>query len=131
MFQVVEFTALQFNMNEIVKLEAIFHRIDDSADGRVNLSELLDYIGLDRSDFAKRVFSIFDSDGSGTIGKLFILPLVPFKANCLTFWYILCPPGRLSGIYFELVELLLLLGCFSSNVCFRPIRPGCERENRG
>jgi len=50
-----EFEALQFTKPELVKLEKIFERIDDSADGHIDLIELLDYVDIKVCPFAKRV----------------------------------------------------------------------------
>ena len=35
--------------------------------GEVSITEMLDLLGLPRTRFAKRVFAIFDADGSGEV----------------------------------------------------------------
>mmetsp|Transcript_46202 Transcript_46202/g.93246 ORF Transcript_46202/g.93246 Transcript_46202/m.93246 type:complete len:298 (+) Transcript_46202:115-1008(+) len=73
------FDALQFRREDLVKMERIFDRIDESADGTISLHELLDYVGLKENDFAKRTFGIFDEDGNGTIDfREFVLSMWNF-----------------------------------------------------
>lgn len=62
-----KFGALQISKSEALKLYTVFHRADLDGGGTINLLELLTVIDLERTPFTKRVFSIFDDDGSGDI----------------------------------------------------------------
>ena len=62
-----DFEALKLGPREVRALHTEFVRIDEDGSGQISVTELLDYLQLPRSRFTKRVFSIFDIDGSGEI----------------------------------------------------------------
>lgn len=51
----------------MAKLYGIFQAIDLDHSGSIGLKELLTHIDLNENKFSRRVFSIFDEDGSGQI----------------------------------------------------------------
>jgi len=93
---VESFEALQFKKKDLLQMEKIFGRIDDSADGRVDLMELLDFFDLKNSTFAKRTFAIFDEDSSGTID---------FREFVLSLWnFCSCTDSALRLFAFDLYD---------------------------
>lgn len=61
------FRSLQLEEADIGRLRKIFMSIDTDGSGQIELLELLMYMDLERTPFTKRVFSIFDDDGSKTV----------------------------------------------------------------
>ena len=60
----------------MARLHEQFVIIDKDGSGAIELWELLDYLDLQRNRFAKRVFAIFDADGSNQIDfKEFVVAL--------------------------------------------------------
>lgn len=91
-----EFEALQFTKSELIKLEEIFEKIDDSADGQIDLIELLDFVDIKVCPFAKRTFAIFDEDQSGTID---------FREFVLSLWnFCSCTDSSLRLFAFDLYD---------------------------
>lgn len=67
-----------------------------SGDGRVDLMELLDYVELKNNAFARRTFSIFDEDKSGTID---------FREFVLSLWnFCSCTDAALRMFAFDLYD---------------------------
>lgn len=62
-----KFNALQISRNEVRDLYKVFCKADLDGGGTINLLELLTIVDVERTPFTKRVFSIFDDDGSGEI----------------------------------------------------------------
>ena len=59
------FESLGLKEDDVARLHEQFVIIDKDGSGAIELWELLDYLDLQRNRFAKRVFAIFDADGSG------------------------------------------------------------------
>ena len=70
------FESLKLNELDIGRFRRIFNKIDKDRSGTIELLELLMYLDIERTPFTKRVFSIFDDDGSNTVDfKEFVLAL--------------------------------------------------------
>jgi len=61
------FEALNFSARDVGRLHRAFVDISGTGTTVINQDQLLDFLDVDRNKFTKRVFSIFDEDGSGTI----------------------------------------------------------------
>ena len=61
------FTSLGFTERDLAYLKQVFDKADGDKSGQISLMELLMFLDIDRTKFAKRVFSIFDEDLSGEI----------------------------------------------------------------
>ena len=61
------FESLGLDEADVARLHAQFLKIDKDGSGSLELWEMLDHLDLHRTKFAKRVFSIFDEDGSNEI----------------------------------------------------------------
>ena len=61
------FESLGLKEDDVARLHEQFVIIDKDGSGAIELWELLDYLDLQRNRFAKRVFAIFDADGSNQI----------------------------------------------------------------
>ena len=61
------FTSLGFTERDLAYLKQVFDHADGDKSGQISLMELLMFLDIDRTKFAKRVFSIFDEDLSGEI----------------------------------------------------------------
>ena len=62
-----QFTSLGFSEKELLELWRVFAGADADGSGEISLSELMAFLDLERTEFTKRVFSIFDEDMSGEI----------------------------------------------------------------
>ena len=60
------FESLGLKEDDVARLHEQFLRIDKDGSGTIELWEMLDHLDLKRNRFAKRVFAIFDVDGSRT-----------------------------------------------------------------
>ncbi len=70
------FESLGLTEDDVARLHEQFVIIDKDGSGAIELWELLDYLDLQRNRFAKRVFAIFDADGSNQIDfKEFVVAL--------------------------------------------------------
>ena len=70
------FESLGLKEDDVARLHEQFVIIDKDGSGAIELWELLDYLDLQRNRFAKRVFAIFDADGSNQIDfKEFVVAL--------------------------------------------------------
>jgi Ca2+-binding EF-hand superfamily protein len=70
------FQALGLNPDDVEALHRVFSRIDGDQSGEVDLDEMLDWMDMPRTTFAKKVFSIFDEDCSGEIDfKEFVISM--------------------------------------------------------
>jgi Ca2+-binding EF-hand superfamily protein len=84
------FEALRLCEADIGRLRRIFRSIDVDNSGSIELLELLMYMDIERTPFTKRIFSIFDDDGSNTVDfKEFVMALWNYctlgKATLLLF----------------------------------------------
>jgi Ca2+-binding EF-hand superfamily protein len=61
------FQTLTFSERDVGRMMKIFRKIDVDLSGEIQIIELLNYLDIDRNEFTKRVFGIFDEDGSGQI----------------------------------------------------------------
>ena len=62
-----EFERLYLSEDELARLFEIYVKIDQDYSGEISTWELLEYLRLERTKFTKRIFRIFDEDGSGQI----------------------------------------------------------------
>ena len=78
------FESLGLKEDDVARLHEQFVIIDKDGSGAIELWELLDYLDLQRNRFAKRVFAIFDADGSNQIDfKEFVVALWQCAAAAL------------------------------------------------
>ena len=52
---------------DVARLYDEYRLIDADMSHSISLQEMLNFIGIEKTYYSKRVFSIFDNDGSGTI----------------------------------------------------------------
>ena len=70
------FEGLAFRELDIARLHKTYRRIDNDKSGEIEIAELLAFLDLEKTRFTKRIFSIFDEDGSGLINfREFVLSL--------------------------------------------------------
>ena len=62
-----DFDALQFKEQDIGRLYRIYNLIDADKSGLIDYVEMLTYLSIERTAFSKRVFTMFDDDGSGKL----------------------------------------------------------------
>ena len=62
-----ELKQLQLSNDDLQRLYKVFSKIDQDSSGQIATWELLEFLKLERTKFTKRVFRIFDEDGSGQI----------------------------------------------------------------
>ncbi len=60
-----QFDILCLTERDIGRLFRIFRRVDVDNSGQIELAELLVHMDVEKTPFTRRVFSIFDEDGSG------------------------------------------------------------------
>lgn len=68
----------------------LYRKVDADDSGEISYEELLVHIDVEKTPFSKRIFTIFDEDGSGQIS---------FLEFVLTLWYS-CYPSTLQFIEF-------------------------------
>lgn len=61
------FLAMKFSKPEIFQLHDIYNKVDIDGSGSIEVSELLDFLNIERSLFTERIFAAFDKDGTGMI----------------------------------------------------------------
>ena len=84
------FESLGLKEDDVARLHEQFLKIDKDGSGTIELWEMLDHLDLKRNRFAKRVFAIFDVDGSNEID---------FKEFVVALWQY-CTLGRAQLIMF-------------------------------
>ena len=84
------FESLGLKEDDVARLHEQFLRIDKDGSGTIELWEMLDHLDLKRNRFAKRVFAIFDVDGSNEID---------FREFVVALWQY-CTLGRAQLIMF-------------------------------
>jgi Ca2+-binding EF-hand superfamily protein len=71
-----EFHSLALTDKAVCQFWQIFKKIDSDRSGSIEIAEMLVYFDIERTKFTKRVFGIFDEDGSGEIDlREFIMAL--------------------------------------------------------
>lgn len=92
-----QFEALKFKPSEVLRLKQIFDTIDIDHSGSIGLKELLNHLDIETNNkFSKRVFSIFDEDGSGQ---------VDFREFVLSIWnYCTLSQATLALFAFDLYD---------------------------
>ena len=71
-----DFEALQFKEQDIGRLYRIYNKIDGDKSGLIDYMEMLSFLDIERTPFSKRVFTMFDEDGSGKLDfKEFVMSL--------------------------------------------------------
>lgn len=78
------FDALMLSQLDVGRILKSFDKIDHDRSGTIELAELLAFLDLDKTIFTRRVFQMFDEDGSG---------LVDFREMVLSLWNY-CTLGR-------------------------------------
>ena len=95
---ITSFESLQLTRRDLVRLERVFGKIDESGDMKVDIQELLDYLDIAHTPFTTKVFSIFDEDSSGHID---------FREFVLSLWnFCSCTDASLAMFAFDLVRVL-------------------------
>lgn len=61
------FITLRLTQGDVKKLLKQFHDIDADNSFSVSLHELINHLEMENTSYAKRVFGMFDTDGSGTV----------------------------------------------------------------
>ena len=61
------FITLRLTQGDVKKLLKQFHLIDVDNSYTVSLHELINHLEMENTSYAKRVFGMFDTDGSGTV----------------------------------------------------------------
>lgn len=70
------FEALKLTNYYLLQMHQVFRKIDVNNSGTIEIIELLNFLDIERTRFTKRVFSIFDDDGSGSVDfREFVLSL--------------------------------------------------------
>ncbi|KAK7241072.1 calcium ion binding protein [Aureococcus anophagefferens] len=93
------FESLGLDEADVARLHAQFLKIDKDGSGSLELWEMLDHLDLHRTKFAKRVFSIFDEDGSNEIDfREFVVTLWQRGAGARRARY--CTLGRTQLVMF-------------------------------
>ena len=75
---------------QVARLHKAFKKVDKDGSGAIELWEMLDHLDLKRNKFAKRVFAIFDEDGSMEID---------FREFVVALWQY-CTLGRTQLVMF-------------------------------
>jgi Ca2+-binding EF-hand superfamily protein len=75
------FSTMQFTKAEVNAFYAVFRSVDVDDSGTIEVSELLEFLHIERSLFAQRIFAAFDKDGTGKIDFFeFVVSLWKFCA---------------------------------------------------
>lgn len=68
---------------DVNKLYKVFQKLDIDRSGSVELSELIVMLGIDDSAYTRRVFQLFDSDGSSKFQSLIVFDLLGMEITTL------------------------------------------------
>lgn len=106
------FDALNLTDWHVGQLYTVYEKMDQDHSGTISLWEMLEYLGLTRSKFTKRVFSIMDEDGSGEIDfREFVVAMWNYctlgKASLILFAFDLYDNDSSGHIDFHEIELML------------------------
>lgn len=61
------YDALLFSESDLGRLLYVFHKIDVDKGGSIDIAELLAFLDLEKTPWSRRIFTILDEDGNGTI----------------------------------------------------------------
>jgi Ca2+-binding EF-hand superfamily protein len=61
------YDALLLSENDIGRLLYVFHKIDHDKGGSIDIAELLAFLDLEKTPWSRRIFTILDEDGNGTV----------------------------------------------------------------
>lgn len=90
------YEALNLSVLDIGRLHSVYRKIDNDSSNSIELAELLAYLDLDRTRFTKRIFTMFDEDGSG---------LLDFNEFVLSLWnYCTLSKASLELFAFDLYD---------------------------
>ena len=91
-----DFDRLMLNGYHLSLLFKAFVKIDQDLSGEISTWELLEFLHLERTKFTKRIFRIFDEDGSGQID---------FREFCMSLWnYATLGKNQLIMFAFDLYD---------------------------
>jgi Ca2+-binding EF-hand superfamily protein len=91
------FHSLKWTTSDVRKLYLVFATIDVVKDKKIGLDELLAYLELEKSAFTKRLFGVFDEDGSGEID---------FNEFALSIWnFCALSKGTMGMFIFDLYDV--------------------------
>ncbi|GMH75286.1 hypothetical protein TL16_g06709 [Triparma laevis f. inornata] len=107
-----DFDRLLLSNNDLNRLFDVYCKIDQDFSGEISTWELLEYLHLERTKFTKRIFRIFDEDGSGQIDfREFVIALWNYctlgKPALIMFAFDLYDQDGSGRIDFAEVELML------------------------
>jgi Ca2+-binding EF-hand superfamily protein len=75
------FNTMQFTKAEVNAFYAVFRSVDVDDSGTIDVTELLEFLHIERSLFSQRIFAAFDKDGTGKIDFFeFVVSLWKFCA---------------------------------------------------
>jgi Ca2+-binding EF-hand superfamily protein len=90
------FTRLGLAEREVGVFYVFYSRVDQDHSGAISIYELLEFLNVERTDFSKRVFAIFDEDGNGTID---------FREFVIALWnYATLTPSSLVLFAFDMYD---------------------------
>ncbi|CAM9923562.1 unnamed protein product [Scytosiphon promiscuus] len=107
-----DFEALQLSEEQVRLMWDEFCKIDEDKSGEISLWELFEALEMKQSKFTKRIFRIFDEDGSGSVDfREFVMSLWNYctlsKAALIMFAFDLYDNDNSGEIDLGEVELLL------------------------
>eukprot|EP00903_Cladosiphon_okamuranus_P012273 g11510.t2 len=107
-----DFEALQLSEEQVKLMWDEYCKIDEDKSGEISLWELFEALDMKQSKFTKRIFRIFDEDGSGSVDfREFVMSLWNYctlsKAALIMFAFDLYDNDNSGEIDLAEVELLL------------------------
>lgn len=92
-----QFECLQFSGYHVGKLYQLYKKIDFDDSGSIEFHEMAAYLNIDTSNYARRVFTMFDEDNSGKID---------FREFVMSLWsYCTLSRSTLAIFSFDLYDL--------------------------